>query len=92
MFKNPGKGLKTLAKVIFAVIIIVFIIAAMILIANTKDSSASATILGIVLVAVGVITAWVSSISIYAFGELVENVNDIKTSVNIIKRYTSDEM
>lgn len=78
LFNNPGKKVQTLAKIIFWVIIIVFVIAA-VGIAEAND----VTVIGhIVLICIGALfgsfVGWLNSIVLYAFGSLVDDVQVLR--------------
>lgn len=80
VFKNAGPKLKALAKIIF---IIGFIIGEIIGISSIAIGADSydgevLVIIGIVLVIVSPLIAWIGAIVLYAFGELCENVNKIR--------------
>ncbi len=70
MFKNAGSKLKSLARIIFALNVIIGIVVGIVMIK-------ASFVLLIVSVAVGVLIGWLSSIMLYAFGELCENVHEI---------------
>lgn len=70
MFKNAGSKLKSLARIIFALNVIIGIVVGIVMIKTSF-------VLLIVSVAVGVLIGWLNSIMLYAFGELCENVHEI---------------
>ena len=90
MFNNPGKSLKTLAKVIFVLIItavLMFIVLASSYFTSQFDNyRIASTVFGIVVAGIGLIVAWLNSIFIYALGSMVEDIKDIK------ERLYNDEM
>ena len=80
MFHNPGGKLKGLAKVLFWIQIIMFAgfgIAIMfggISVLGYEDAPNIVTITsGCLLIFLGILVAWISTIALYAFGELVES-------------------
>lgn len=85
MFKNPGRKLKGIAKVVFALLLIVYVILAVAIMlgvmpvgdSGTLDGAA-AIVTGIVLILVGLLIAWLSSIAIYAAGAAVDDLQTIK--------------
>ena len=93
MFKNPGGKLKGLAKVVFWLELILFILSGlMVIIAGLSGSDidinlpgsyrasmppVASIIAGILIIAFGIFIAWLSTISLYAFGELVESNDKI---------------
>ena len=95
MFNNIGKKIKTLAKVVCWLGIIGGIISGLSLIAVgaagsgiTVSSNGSASFVGgMALIIAGVILlvllpllAWVSSFMLYGFGDMVDNVSELKQS------------
>ena len=76
MFNHPGKKLKGLSKFIFALVLILGIVAASIVGGLTKSQG-----LVIVTVIVGVVLAWLSSVALYAFGAMVADVESIKETL-----------
>lgn len=80
LFKNAGPKLKVLAKVIFVISLIIGEIIGIVAIAAGADSYDGEIFItiGIILVIISPLLAWLSAIILYAFGELCENVNDIR--------------
>lgn len=74
MFNHPGKKLQSLAAVIFAIIIIGFVITGFVLGSSAGNVIVSVILMGIV----GLLIGWLSSIAMYAFGTLVNDVEEIK--------------
>ncbi|MGM9615683.1 MAG: hypothetical protein ACI3W7_09200 [Oscillospiraceae bacterium] len=66
MFKHPGSKLQALAAVSFAIILIAFIVIGF------------SIGYGIVFTALGFLVGWLASITMYAFGTLVNDVEKIK--------------
>lgn len=87
MFKNVGKKIKKLAKVVFIVGIIVFTIVNLfvsIIIGKIIYAPAGFVVLLIFGIAIaGVILTYISSLFIYGFGELIDNSQKLaKTNGN----------
>lgn len=87
MFKNSGGKLKGLAKFIFVLIIVLASISAAVLIINAilmftnYNNPAQGGILiasAALTVLIGIVAAWLSSISTYAAGQLVEDNQKIR--------------
>ena len=84
MFKNPGRKLKGIAKVVFALLLIVYVIigvAIMLGVMPVGDNyldGATAIVVGVVLILVGILIAWLSSIALYAAGAAVDDIQTIK--------------
>lgn len=80
MFENVGKKLKSLAKVMCVIGIIVFIIAAIVLFVaasnSTTESLAYTNIyMGFACLIVGPLGSWISSLFVYGFGELIDKID-----------------
>jgi uncharacterized membrane protein len=80
-FKNPGNIIKLFAYLLFLILFIASIIAAFML---TDLFFKSNTWVMIGFIGAGIILAYVSSLFLYAFGELVQNSTDIKQGVNYL--------
>ncbi len=70
MFRNAGSKLKILAKVFFWITVISGLLVGIIL-ADGSDG------LSLLIIPFAVIGGWLSTIMMYAFGELCENVKNI---------------
>ena len=80
MFNNPGEKLKTLAKIVFYVLLFLPLVTGIVMVImglidgfGGEGFGISAVLIGILLLALGFANAWLGSIFLYAFGELVEN-------------------
>lgn len=80
MFNNIGAKIKGLAKFIFWVLAIISVIAGMLIIikgiGNTTDDSSQkivSVLIGIAVIVIGIITAWLQNFLLYGFGELVDS-------------------
>jgi len=81
LFKNAGPKLKVLAKISFVISLIIGEIIGIVAIAAGADSYYGGGVfitIGVILVIISPLLAWLSAIVVYAFGELCENVNDIR--------------
>lgn len=84
MFKNPGRKLKGLAKVIFVLSLLVYIflgvgvIRGAPVINDAPLTGTPAIITGVVIIVVGFLVAWLSSIFTYAAGSAVDDLQTIK--------------
>lgn len=80
MFNNPGGKLKTYAKVLFWIGAITAIISGLsvgAMVGNIFDSAFAAILVGLIIIAIGILLAWLSVIAVYAFGVLVENSDEL---------------
>ena len=68
MFENIGSKIKGVARVFFIIGCIISVLAGFILMTNT-----SYIILGYVVILVGILLSWLSTILLYGIGQLVEN-------------------
>lgn len=69
MFENVGGKIKTLVKVMFFLEAIGFIVGGIIMAVSDEDL----ILIGLGVAVVGPLVAWISSLALYAFGELVES-------------------
>ena len=82
MFDNIGGKIKTVAATIAWLGIIGSIIIGIIIIAEANDSyypSATETLRGWLVIIVGSLSSWVSSFTLYGFGQLIENTDIISS-------------
>ena len=80
MFNNPGAKLQSLARFVCTLIILAAVIGAFILFGITKSAG-----LFILIVVAGVIMGWLNSIVLYAFGTIVQRLEDITRQTNDIR-------
>ena len=90
MFNNPGKKLKSLAKFIFWLSIILYTLAAVGAYLNEVEINSPGSTIGLIIVAVlgvliGLLIGWLSSILVYAFGELIEDVHSMRKKISRIE-------
>lgn len=88
MFTNPGGKIKSYAKVIFWIGVVVSVLIGVVMIGTSFTYAAYSyngsfgTILGgivtgLLVVAIGILISWVSVLVLYAFGVLVENSDEL---------------
>ena len=85
MYDNIGKKIKGLAKAAFVIVAILSIIMGMILMANATREYES-PVVGILYMIIGPIAAWISSWTLYGFGQLIENTDDLVKNSNTLVR------
>lgn len=73
MFENVGEKIKSFARNSFAVAVIIYIIGAMALWIISIDEGNFFVWAGFILLIFGPASAWVTSLLLYGFGELVVN-------------------
>ncbi len=88
MFKRPGKKIKTFALILFVILCIIPIVGGILLMVGAVGGSAGGalgglagvggTLLGILVIVFGLAGAWVSTILLFAFGELTDDIHAIK--------------
>ncbi len=83
MFKNPGKKLKGLAKWIFWISMIIYILMGVAVMFGAEVNGNSlqgvgAYIAGALVIAVGFLISWLSGIFVYAAGSAVDDIQTIK--------------
>ena len=74
MFENIGGKIKKLAKVLFVIVALSAVISAIAVFVVNEDL----ILLGLSIMIAGPIVAWISSWTLYAFGELVEDVHAMR--------------
>lgn len=82
MFDNIGSKIKTVATTIAILGIIGSIIIGSVMIKEANDSyypSATETLSGWLVIIVGSLSSWVSSFTLYGFGQLIENTDIISS-------------
>ena len=92
MYKEIGKKIKKLAIVIFVLEAIVFFIGEIILMAINNDLF----LVGILMMIIGPLLAWVSSFILYGFGELIDKTSEIanntsKARANVVLENSSKQ-
>ena len=78
MYENIGAKIKGLAKIIFFIGVIVTAIASIVFIINMGP-------IGLILLIIGLIIAWVNSLLLYGFGELIDKVCEIAKNTQTVK-------
>lgn len=77
MFDNPGQKLKKLAKFVFCLLAILNVIVVLVVGVLPSANGMKLGTIGLLLLLVGlvvsIVTAWLVSVGVYAFGELVED-------------------
>lgn len=92
MFDNISDKMKSAATALAILGIIGSIIIGIIMIQEAKDSyypSAMGTLGGWLVMIVGSLSSWVSSFTLYGFGQLIENTDAICSEMKSIRYITS---
>lgn len=97
MFRNIGKKIMSLARVISGIIIALFSIGGIIIIVEAVNKEEDGLIIsGLLVIAIGILVAWLSSFMLYGYGQLIENtskLNEINESLKSIRAmYATDRM
>lgn len=89
MFNNVGAKLKATAKVIVWIGITVCIISGFVMLVSAED----AVLIGLLIMTVGSLLSWISSLLLYGFGELIENSQIIadKKNTAVLRKSAKDE-
>ena len=78
MFSNSGGKIKTLARIICVLGIVISIFGGLILIIQGASfHESSLTVTGVLVLFAGTIGSWIGSFFAYGFGELIENTTVI---------------
>lgn len=80
MFENIGSKIKGLAQTVCWVGIIIFCVAgfSFIIIGTETNDGGGIAVIGILVAIVGSFLSWISSFTLYGFGELIDKACDIK--------------
>lgn len=84
MFNNPGRKLKILALIVFATILINGVVLAFSFFRSSDGVS-------LLFIPLGALFGWLSSIVLYAFGELCENMLHTYKNIYIITRVIEEK-
>ncbi len=76
MFDNIGGKIKTLAKVVCGIGMVISV--ALGLRAMERYASSDAVVYGLIIILVGCILSWISVFILYGFGELIEKTSSIE--------------
>ena len=79
MFNNIGSKIKSLAKVICWLGIIISVITGIIGIINGTEQF---TVSGIITIIFGSLASWLGSFFAYGFGQLIENTDEIRKNTS----------
>ena len=89
MFDDIGKKIKGLATVIYVLGVIASVLGGGSIAFATREYSrfgysftAGGVITGLITMALGAVLSWAGSLSLYGFGELIDNMNTMKYNVN----------
>ncbi len=76
MFDNVGRQIKSFAKVLFYLGVVGSFIGGLVLLAMGSEAWEGGTfiIAGLLLIVVGTLVSWISSLLLYGFGELIEKI------------------
>ena len=101
MFNNIGKKIKNLAKIICTLEYAFFLLYALFLAATlfSQEEILQGLLLFLLYAAIGFLIAWISSIFVYGFGELIENSSKsvsiqkecLEIQKNILKNVKSEK-
>ncbi len=82
MFNHPGSKIKGLAKVLFVLFVIAFSISGVITIYLGIDSEEYWLVaVGVLGIGLGILIAWLSVLFMFAYGSLVDDVQNIRTKL-----------
>ena len=73
MYQNVGQKIKNLTKIVVTIMMIVSIIAGIGIMAMDEDM----ILIGLVVAGVGCFAAWISGLTMYAYGDIAANIQSI---------------
>ena len=88
MFNSVGRKIQTMAKFICGLGIGISVLSGlgtMIAASNARNAGAG-ILVGIAVIALGTLVSWASTVVLYGFGELIENVRSIAQSMEKTER------
>ena len=74
MFENIGKKIKGLVKTIFIIESVASVIIGIVILALSEEFN----IIGLLVMAGGILVAWLSSWLLYGYGEIIDKLTDIE--------------
>ena len=83
MFDNIGEKIKALAKVSCWIGIIIFVILGFFIASIDEEF----VILGIIIIVVGALICWISSFTLYGFGEIIEQLQFSNRNMNVLYQF-----
>ena len=88
MFNDPGRKLKLLARILFVLLSIIPLLLGIVLIFGDfqdvpflASGGAAAVLIGIVVILFGFLSAWLSSILLFAVGSAIDDIQTIRRIV-----------
>ena len=93
MFSNSGKKVRIIAFVQFLILLLASIIIGGLFIIGAQQEGAlvMGLLIGFTIIIFGTLLAWILSIGLYAFGEMVENVGRIYGNVDVLMEHYFSE-
>lgn len=83
MYENVGRKIKSLAKAVFVVEAIIAVITGIILMSIDNNLS----LFGFLILVIGPLASWLSSLLLYGFGELIDKVIEIERNISGRERF-----
>ena len=93
MFDNPGELIKKVAKIVFVIGIIITVISSIyvfLLYARIEMGFLRTIITSIVVLVIGLISSWLSTIVLYGMGELIDNSTKMIDAIYVIEKRNID--
>ncbi len=91
MFENVGEKIRNYAKGLFIVQLIIYIIGGIVMLA-VSDGEGGLIIGGIALLALGWAIAWLDSVFIYGFGELIVKATEIERNTRGVGIHSDEKI
>lgn len=94
MFDNPGEKIKTVAKVFFGIGCVSSVlgwIGVLIIAMESKDGKTALLIAlaSFLVLAIGVVLSWISSLLLYGFGQLIDNSDRTSATMDTLVNLTA---
>ncbi len=88
MFHNPGKKVKGIAIALFVILLIAFVLGGVYLIMNGRWVLGDRTlgvVAGVAAIVVGFLLAWFNAVYLYAWGSMVDDVQQIREKLDSMR-------
>ena len=83
MFDNAGSKVKKIAKVFFWIAVVAYAISGVVMMFGGGRDGAGGFFVGLLTIALGVLIAWLGTISMYAIGEAAEQSGEANSNLTI---------
>lgn len=83
MFENIGQKIKGLSKIIFTAGVILAVIIGIILFCLLIEDGVLAVLSAVACIGIGILLSWLSVMLLYGYGDMVQNISDIRNQLYV---------